>query len=134
MDDDADPPLHPDDRATFDRLLQGLIEALPQPWASRLAEVTVLVEDHPSAELRASLGLPEGETLLGLHEGVADTELSVEHSGLLPPRIHLFRVPIWDEADALDQPVETQIRITLLHELGHQFGMDEDDLAAEGFG
>lgn len=128
-----DPPLPPSDRATFDRLLAGIIDQLPEPWSSRLAEVGVIVEDHPSTHLRSELGLEPDQTLLGLHQGVPDCEASVEHSGLLPPRIYLFRGPIWDEADALDQPVEVQIRITLLHELGHQFGLDEDDLEAEGF-
>jgi predicted Zn-dependent protease with MMP-like domain len=78
------------------------------------------------------------EELCGLHTGVAITDQSVEDSGRLPTDIHLFRVGIvalaggWGGRDA-EERIGDEIRITLLHEIGHHFGLEEDDLADLGY-
>lgn len=125
--------MHDAARNDFDDRLARIVDALPEPYATHLASLTLRVEDAPAPALLLELGMAPDEPLLGLHEGVPYTEASVELSGVLPPQITLFRQPIIDTAAELRDPLDTQIRITLLHELGHQFGLDEDDLDDLGF-
>jgi predicted Zn-dependent protease with MMP-like domain len=132
-----------DPRRTFDELLDQVIAGLPEHLHRLMEEVPLIVEDEPSAQLTADLGLDPGDDLCGLHWGIALTDRSVEHSGVLPDRMMLFRGPILRLAGsstrgrrrAVDRDaLLEQIRITLLHEIGHHFGLDEDDLDALGYG
>lgn len=130
----------PADRARFDALLEEVIEALPDAVAAIIDEVPVVVLDRPTRDMLRDVGMneDEGEELCGLHTGVPTTERSLEHSGQLPSQIHLFRVGIISLAGGFDgsrgdASVREQIRITLLHELGHEFGLDEDDLWELGY-
>ncbi|MFN0010773.1 MAG: metallopeptidase family protein [Phycisphaerales bacterium] len=131
----------------FDALLQDAINALPPAYARLLEEIPIVAEDRPSAALVAELkkdgvipadAPPDDDELCGLHSGVAITEQSVESSGQLPPTIHVFREGIvslaggWDQ-DHADDEIYEEVRITLLHEMGHHFGLDEDDLDALGY-
>lgn len=136
-----------DERERFDALLEQVIDALPQRIRDLMEEAPVIVEDHPSPELCAELGLdPEQENLCGLHSGAALTERSFTHGHDLPETIHIFREGVIDEAGGWepwesedgemwggDDAVRREIRITLLHEIGHHFGLDEDDLADLGY-
>lgn len=135
--------LRPDDRDLFDRLLDAQIEAIPPQWQQLLEEVPLIVDDEPSPQLLESVGLQPGvDDLCGLHDGIALTERSVEHDAMLPEQIMLFRGPIMRlagyrpgrrERHVLDE-LDRQIHITLLHEIGHHFGLDEDELASLGYG
>ena len=128
---------------------------LPEHLHALLEEVPVVVEDRPSRKLLREMELdPDEDDLCGLHTGVALTNRSVEHSGNLPDQITLFRNAIIEMAGLRDLPdesdlsaeelkeaeqdviaeLEHQIRVTLLHEMGHHFGLDEDDLDAMGYG
>jgi len=135
----------PAEQEQFDLLLEEVIESLPAGVRSLLEEVAVVVEDTPSPELlnelKAELGEAEDmddEDLCGLHTGTAFTERSVEAAADLPSEVQLFRTGIvaqaggWGGADAVER-IRSEIRITLLHEVGHQFGLDEDDLAELGY-
>ncbi len=112
--------------------------ALPAHLLELLEEVPLIVEDEPSRQLAEEMGLEPGEDLCGLHWGVALTHRSVEHSGGMPDRMMLFRGPIMRVANwrrGGDRAgLREQIRITLLHEIGHHFGLDEDDLERLGYG
>ncbi len=137
------------ERDRFDGLLEEALENLPPKLHDLLEEVPLVVEDVPSEkltdELMESMGLLEGETreefrdgLCGLHSGLGLTERSVEHSHELPEDIRLFRTGIvnlaggWDQAEA-DDLVYEEIMVTLLHEIGHHFGLDEEQLAELGY-
>lgn len=126
------------ERARFDALFDEAIASLPESLHALLEEAPVIVDDRPSKEMLAELGVPDDETLCGLHTGVALTERSVEHSGVPTDVIHLFREGIvetaggWEQPDA-DEAVYEEIMITLLHEIGHHFGLDEDDLDKLGY-
>lgn len=151
----------PAQRERFDRLLEDVIAGLPRRVAALLDEVPVHVLDRPSGamveQLRrdGTLGPDEdGADLCGLHSGVALTERSVEDPGGwgadigVPEHVHLFREGIvslafenlgiedgadgWSHPEA-DEEIYEEIRITLLHELGHHFGLDEDDLDELGY-
>ncbi len=127
------------DQERFDALLEGVIDALPPKVRALLDEVAVIVEDVPSEEILEELGmLPEAaDELCGLHTGTGATERSVEDGIALPSNIMLFRQGIVAEAggwETGDDVVREEIRITLLHEIGHEFGLDEDDLDELGYG
>lgn len=136
--------LNTHDRDRFDALLEEAIEQLPPALRQLIDEVPVVALDRPTARMMRDLGIDpddeeEATSLCGLHSGVANTEQSVERSGELPSDIHLFREGIialaggFDQADA-DDIVFEEIMVTLLHEIGHQFGLDEDDLERLGYG
>lgn len=136
----------PREQERFDRLLQRVLDELPAPVRHVIDEVPVIVMDRPDEDLAAQLrasGLidPEaeaGDDVMGLHSGVAITEASVQDSAVLPPQIHVFREALvefaggWDQDDA-DGAILDELRITLLHEIGHHFGLDEDDLDRLGY-
>jgi len=95
--------------------------------------VIVEVQAHPSRELLRREGMRPGETLLGYYDGVPLTEKSVESIAELPERILIFKEPIEAECRTREEIVE-QVRQTVLHEIGHHFGMDEDELEDAGYG
>ena len=136
--------MSPAERARFDGLLEQVLETLPAPLRALLDESPLVVEDRPTRALLEAMGLDDADDLCGLHEGLARTERSVE-SPQLPDVITLFRHGIvelaggWDgrvDAGARvggDAAVRQEIRVTLLHEMGHHFGLDEDDLERLGY-
>ena len=129
-------------RRLFDEYLDREVAALPDHIHGWLEEVPVIVEDEPSHALFTDLGMdPAVDDLCGLHSGVPLTERGVESLPGLPDQIMLFRGPIIRLAqqhvpgtgrDAVSE-LQRQVRITLLHEIGHHFGLDEDDLAKLGY-
>lgn len=128
-----------DARRVFDELLEDVLASLPPQLHDLMEEVPLIVEDEPSRALVEDMGLEPGEDLCGLHWGIALTHRSVEHSGTLPDRMMLFRGPIlrvagWRGRGGDRHALREQIRITLLHEIGHHFGLDEDDLQRLGYG
>jgi predicted Zn-dependent protease with MMP-like domain len=125
------------EREAFDRLLEELVGGLPAYLRELMEEVPLVVEDEPGDERKAELAMGAGEDLLGLHWGTPLTERSVSAPWDLPDRMMLFRGPIRRAAGGGGRPSEPalrqQIRITLLHEMGHHFGLDEDQLAELGY-
>ncbi|MCX5659060.1 MAG: metallopeptidase family protein [Planctomycetota bacterium] len=127
-------PLSPLQRRRFDSLLQSILDELPDQLHDLLEEVPLIIEDEPSERLLRDMKINPGETdLCGLHWGVALTQRSVEAPTGMPDRMMLFRGPIMRTAGRRRDELEEQIRITLLHEIGHHFGLDEDDLAELGY-
>ncbi len=123
-------------RRDFDAILEKAIAALPQEFAELLRELPVIVEDEPSAALLRDLNLtcPRGESdLCGLYCGTPLTERSVFAPDLLPPQILIFRGPIRRLAGGDERELARQIRITLLHEIGHHAGLDDERLHELGY-
>ena len=124
-------------RDHFDELFEAVLASLPPRLHALLDEAPVILEDCPSATLLRELGMEEADDVLcGLHSGTPLTERSVSQGSDLPETIHLFREGIVDSAggwEAGDAAVEHEIRVTLLHEIGHHFGLDEDDLEQLGY-
>lgn len=124
---------YPVSKTEFARLVEEALDELPEPFATHLERFTVEIMDRPSRNQLQQLDLSAGEVLLGLHEGVPMVDRSVEHSGVMPTRIFVFQEPLEGVCNSEDELVE-QIRTTVLHEIGHYFGMDEDDLEELGYG
>lgn len=126
------------ERERFDALLEEVLEMLPEHIRRRLDDVPLIVDDRPTPAMLKSMGMGPDESLCGLHTGVPLTERSVEHSGVLPEDIRIFREGIvetaggWDQEDA-DDWVFDEIWVTVLHEIGHHFGLDEKDLEDLGY-
>lgn len=122
---------------TFDQLLEEILGELPPEIRSLLDEVPLVVENEPSPAVRGEFGIPLDEPesdLCGGHWGIPLNERSVFEPGFAPERIMLFRGPIWRLGGGKLKSVRKQILITLLHELGHHFGMTEEELIALGYG
>ncbi len=135
------------DRQVFDEILDQAIADLPGQLHELLEELPLIVEDEPGPALLADMMGDTGEgDLCGLHWGTALTDRSIEAAADLPDRMMLFRGPIMRlsgyhgggvQAKAggrATAELRRQIKITLLHEIGHHFGLEEDDLEALGYG
>ena len=129
-------------RERFDALLERELAGLPEHLHAVLEEVPLHVMDEPDPRILKDLGVEPDELdaareeLCGLHTGFMLTERPIELDAVLPNEIHLFRRGIALMSGGLsadDEPLAEQIRITLLHELGHHFGLEEDDLDDLGF-
>ena len=116
--------------ASFERLVDRALAGIPSPFREQLAEVAIVIEDEPSAEQLDDNGLAEDETLYGLYEGVPRTECGAD-SALVPTRISLFRIPL--EEDFPDpRDLADEVRATVIHELAHHLGIDDDRLGELG--
>jgi len=118
--------------AIFEQLVERALAELPQQFAEFLEEVPLEVRPRPTAAQLKRLGLGEDDLLLGLYEGIPLTERSVEHSGVRPAVIYIFKEDVELASDTEAELVD-QVRTTVLHEIGHHFGLDEDDLDELGY-
>lgn len=115
----------------FEQIVVGEWERMPTRFSQKIENVALLIEDEVSEEMRALEQLEEGETLLGLYQGIPLTERGSEYGmGMtLPDTITLYRLPILEEARDMDRSFLDAVRIvvreTLWHEVGHYFGMEE---------
>jgi predicted Zn-dependent protease with MMP-like domain len=121
-------PLHIDDDV-FAEWVSEAVELLPRRFRDALQNITVDVEDLPSRDTLRKTRTRRGDLLLGLYVGVPLTERSHEYGayGDLPDRIVLYKRSIEDVADTHEE-VREEVALTLLHEVGHYFGMTEDQL------
>lgn len=113
-------------------LVEQALEDIPEPLAGYLENVMIEVEQEPDRAAYEAAGFEDVRMLLGLYRGTPLTERSVEHSGRLPDRITLYQRNIERACRSRGELVE-QIRKTVFHEIGHHFGLDEDDLAEMGY-
>jgi predicted Zn-dependent protease with MMP-like domain len=114
-------------RREFQELVSEALTGLPDEFARAIKNVAVVVEEEPSAEELESLGLdPEQDDLFGLYQGVPLPERGPD-APVLPDRIAIYRLPILWECDTREQVV-AEVRTTVIHELGHYFGLSEDEL------
>ena len=115
----------------FYELVERALEELPPELMKLLDNVAIVVDDWPDY----STPLVSGESdsgLYGLYEGVPLTERASGYYGFLPDKITIFRGPL--ERDFLRDELEEQVRITVVHEIAHHFGFDEDRLEELGWG
>ncbi len=112
------------DPVRFDELVDRALDGIPEELAALVHNVVVLVEDEP----------PEGEPddLLGLYDGVALTDRDFTQGAGLPDRIFIFRGPLLDMCADEAELVE-EVRITVVHEVAHHFGIDDERLHRLGY-
>ena len=105
----------------FDSIVRRALDSLPAEIATKLENVAVVVEDEN----------PEDPDLFGLYQGVPLPERG-DMSGQLPDKISIYRIPL-EESFSDPGELREEIRITVLHELAHYFGLDEDRIAELGY-
>jgi predicted Zn-dependent protease with MMP-like domain len=115
----------------FYELVERALEGLPPELAELLDNVAIVVDDWPDYSTPLVSGDPY-DTLYGLYEGVPLTERGAGYHGMLPDKITIFRGPL--ERDFRRGELEEQIRITVVHEIAHHFGIDEERLEELGWG
>jgi len=124
-------------RELFDELLDLVIEELPASVRDLLDEVPLVVDDRPSRRVLEELGIERPSDLQGLYTGVSLPERHLDAPAHLPDRIQIFRLGILRQATRRGQlnldDLKEEIRITIMHEIGHHFGLDEDDLREVGY-
>lgn len=117
----------------FGELVEEALRDLPEPFATHMETVRVEVRGRPTRKQLKEAGLEEDELLLGLYVGHPLTDRSVEMSGTLPDAIYIFQEDV-ELVSETERDLVEEVRITVLHEIGHFFGMDEDDLDDIGYG
>jgi predicted Zn-dependent protease with MMP-like domain len=120
-------------KSRFEELVEQALDRLPARFAEFLEEVPVEIRPRSTPVARRKAGVGPDDLLLGLYHGRPLTERSVEDSGRLPDVIYIFQEDVELACDNEEALVE-QVRITVLHEIGHLFGLSEDDLQKLGYG
>ena len=115
----------------FYELVERALEGLPPELAALLDNVAIVVDDWPEYSTPLVPEHPD-DTLYGLYEGVPLTERGWGYSGTLPDKITIFRGPL--ERDFPREELEEQVRITVVHEIAHHFGFEEERLEELGWG
>jgi predicted Zn-dependent protease with MMP-like domain len=115
----------------FYELVERALEGLPPELAELLDNVAIVVEDWPDYSTPLVSG-EDSDTLYGLYEGVPLTKRTAGYSGFLPDKITIFRGPL--ERDFRRKELEEQVRITVVHEIAHYFGFDEERIQELGWG
>ena len=124
------PRLAPD---RFAALVEEAVAAIPDEFRRYLANVAICIEDRPSGAQLASLGLdPELDTIFGLYEGTALPERPHDHGNVLPDRITIFRDPLLEEFTT-ERAIRREIEITVVHEVAHFFGLDDEQVRRLGY-
>lgn len=111
----------------IDKLVYQTVEDLPEEFKKELDNVDLLVEPWPTKQDLESIFAHPGVTLFGLYRGVPKTKRGNNYSAVLPDKIVIFAGPILAFSQSLEE-AKSQIRKTVLHELGHYFGMSEEEI------
>lgn len=114
----------------FEALVEAALAQIPPPFDRALEEVAIVIADEPDERQREENDLGPGDTLYGLYEGVPRTDWGADWA-LVPNRITLFRLPL--EGDFADpDELREEVRVTVIHELAHHLGIDDDRLEELG--
>jgi predicted Zn-dependent protease with MMP-like domain len=109
---------------TFEEHVRAALDSLPPELQRAMSNVEIVVEEENAEE-------PD---LYGLYLGIPLTERGEGYSGVLPDKIAIYRIPLQEEFGDDPEVLEEEIRITVVHEIAHHFGIDEDRLSELGWG
>jgi len=119
-------------RKRFEALVLRALETIPAPIHARMDNVDVVIEDRPTARQRAELDMEPDEEIFGLYEGTPLIERGIVSDPLMPDKITIFQRPL-EEACETEEEITEEVRRTIVHEVAHHFGFDEDRLAELGY-
>lgn len=114
----------------FRKLVSEALDLLPKEFAEKLDNVTVTVDDFPTEYQLQKSKLPVGALLFGLYEGVPQTKRGIYYNNI-PDKITIFKNAIL-QACSSEEQVRKQVRSTVMHEIGHHFGLSEAELRKTG--
>jgi len=121
---------HPPSAEEIEAIARDAMELLPEPFVGHLSDVVLQVDEFANDALLGQLGIENPFDLTGVYEGIPIGERSVETSGTLPDRIRLFRQAILAEWAEEGERFEHLVRHILIHEVGHHFGLSDEDMHA----
>lgn len=114
-------------RRQFEVLVDKALRKLPKTFRQRISNIAVVVEDWADAETLAEMGIEPPDTLYGLYRGIDLTRRDSSYGNVMPDVITIYQGPI--EEDAVDEQEMAEIvRETVVHELGHYFGLDDETM------
>ena len=117
----------------FKKVVDGVLAELPKQFQRRLHNIAVVIEKRPSKRRLEEMGLdPKHDALYGLYEGTPISERSGLHAPIFPDRITIFSEPLMRDYPDPDE-LRRQIRLTVIHEIAHYFGMDEKKIRGIGY-
>lgn len=114
-------------RDRFRKLVTEAIDTIPARFAREIKNVAIVIEDYPADDLLDEMDMGPEDVLLGLYQGTPLPERRWDHGNALPDRITLFQRSIEEDCESEDEIV-VAIGETLIHELGHYFGLSEDEI------
>ena len=114
-------------RKEFERLVERAIARLPRSFREKLENVAVVVEDWADEETLDEMGIEPPDTLYGLYRGTDLTRRDTGYGNVLPDVITIYQGPIQEDADSLED-MGALVQDTVVHEIGHYFGLDDDRL------
>jgi predicted Zn-dependent protease with MMP-like domain len=117
----------PVERKRFEQLVAEALASVPRRFRGAMKNIAIVVEDEPSSDLLDEMGIEPPDTLLGLYQGTPLTERTWAYGNTLPDRVLIFQGPHERDADDEDDLV-VAIGETLIHEIGHYFGLSEDEI------
>ena len=115
------------DRAAFERHVAEALASIPREFRDAMQNIAIVVEDEPSEELLADMEIEPPDTLLGLYQGTPLTERTSAYGNVLPDRVLIFQGPHERETEDEDDLIVC-IGETLIHEIGHYFGLSEEEI------
>ena len=116
-------------REQFEKLVVEAIDLIPKRFRLEMTNIAVVVEDEPSAELLEEMEIEPPDSLYGLYQGTPLPERTWGYGNTLPDRVTLFQKPIEEDSDG-EADVRAVIGETLIHEVGHYFGLSEEEIEA----
>ena len=115
-------------RAEFERLVAEAVTLIPRRFRREIKNLALVVEGEPSAELLADMEIEPPDSLFGLYHGTPLPERTWGFGNNLPDRITIYQRPIEEECDGDEDEIRAMIGETLIHEVGHYFGMSEEQI------
>ena len=119
---------HPPSAEEIEAIARDAMRRLPEPFAGHLADVVLQIDEYADDALLTEMGVEHPLDLTGVYEGIPIGHRSVDTSGTLPDRIRLFRQAILAEWAEEGEPFEHLVRHILIHEVGHHFGLSDEDM------
>jgi predicted Zn-dependent protease with MMP-like domain len=114
-------------RRRFEALVERALETVPARFKRKLENIAVIVEDWPDAATLREMGVEPPDTLYGLYRGVDLTHRDTAYGGVLPDTITIYQGPI-EEDCADEREMADEVRATVIHELGHYFGLTDEEM------
>jgi len=114
-------------RTEFETLVERALRTLPRRFKEKIANVAIVVEDWADDETLREVGIEPPDTLYGLYRGIDLTRRDTSYGNVLPDTIHIYQGPV-EEDCADDAEMAELVRDTVIHEIGHYFGLDDDTM------
>jgi predicted Zn-dependent protease with MMP-like domain len=115
-------------RQQFERLVVEAIALIPARFRREMKNLALVVEDEPSEELLDDMEIEPPDSLYGLYQGIPLPERSWTDGNRLPDKITIFQRPIEEDGDGDEDEIRAMIGETLIHEVGHYFGLSEEEI------